>query len=159
MEKLRCECLEACFTVKCAAAKMLAVQLLTTTTCSRSVFLIVTHERFLWLAPTPVTLKFLHVLVTLSSSLFLRLFFSRLSCCSHSSKLALLARSKNTSQKKPARCLYPFRIFLCLRHWGYVSIWLHPFLLCRLLNLWLCLAEGTQHVNVTKQPTRDCTGI
>lgn len=93
------------------------------------------------------------------SLLCLRLFFSRLSCCSHSSKLALLARSKNTSQKKPARCLYPFRIFLCLRHWGYVSIWLHPFLLCRLLNLWLCLAEGTQHVNVTKQPTRDCTGI
>lgn len=93
------------------------------------------------------------------SLLCLRLFFSRLSCCSRSSKLALLARSKNTSQKKPARCLYPFRIFLCLRHWGYVSICLHPFLLCRLLNLWLCLAEGTQHVNVTKQPTRDCTGI
>lgn len=95
--------------------------------------------------------------------LCLHLFFSSLSCCSHSLILYQLSKpeAKNTSPVKLAPCHYPSISFYLSKSQS-LSLCLLPMvvfsLLC-LLNLWICLAERTEHANVTKQPTRDCTGI
>lgn len=97
--------------------------------------------------------------------LCLHLFLSwSLSFCSHSSPPTFLAtgnkkkkkKRKTTSPVKPAPCLYPSISLRLL-----LSQSLSPRLRSTgcLLDLWLCPAEWTEHANVTKQPTRDRTGI
>lgn len=106
----------------------------------------VIHERLLRVSPPPAILKFLHVCVTLFFS-FAQVFHAVAILLYQLSK----PEAKNISPMKPAPCLYP-------------SI---PFCLSSSTSPFDCLSSqfvalsgrvnGARHV--TKQPTRDCTGI
>lgn len=153
MEKLRCECaskpfllwnvLQRCRLYSCSQQQP-ALGLFFSSVSSPSC---VTHERLLWLAPTPAMLKFLHVLVTLSSSQVFHVVATLLKRLSEPAAKTFPKRNQlpafnppylSLSQPLELRLLLLFYVF-----WICGSVWPRE----RSMPMWLSSPQGTVQVS------------